>query len=62
MVTLTIITILFNLHKPVDGPEKRNVLVGGVDGGQDDQHEDEGGAGDARGGDGGGRRGQAKII
>ena len=30
-----------DLHKPVDGPEKRHILVGGVDRGEDDEHQDE---------------------
>ena len=34
-----------NLHKPVHGPEERHVPHGGVDGGEDDDHEDQGGAG-----------------
>ena len=50
--------IFGDLHKPVHGPEKRNILDRGVDGGQDDQHEDEGGAGDAGRGHASGCRGQ----
>ncbi len=46
------------LHEPVDSPEEGDVLVWRVDGRQHDEHEDEGGAGDAGGRDGGGRRGE----
>jgi hypothetical protein len=53
-------TSLRYLHKPVNGPEERDVLVGGVDGGENDQHEDKGGAGDAGRSDGSGGRGQTE--
>ena len=56
--------MFLDLHKPVDGPEKGDVLVGGVDGGQADEHEDEGGAGHAGGGDrgGGGRQDDGDVV
>ena len=47
-----------NLHKPVHGPEERHVLHGGVDGGEDDDHEEQGGAGDRGAGHTGSSRGQ----
>ena len=45
-------------HEPVHGPEEGDVLHGHVDGRQDDQHEDQGGAGDAGAGDTGRGGGQ----
>ena len=47
-----------NLHKPVHGPEERHVLHGGVDGGEDDDHEDQGGAGQGGAGHTGSSGGQ----
>ena len=52
--------IFRHLHKPVHGPEKRDILHGSVDGGQYDQHEDQGGAGDAGRGHTGGGGGQSE--
>ena len=41
-------------HEPVDGPEEGDVSHRGLDGGEDDHHEDQGGRGHGGGGDGSG--------
>ena len=50
------------LHEPVHGPEEADILHGGLDGGEDDHHEDQGGAGHAGRGHGGRSRGQTENI
>ena len=49
-----------NLHEPIHGPEERHVLHRGVDSGENDDHEDQGGAGQGGAGHAGSCGGQPK--
>ena len=56
------VLICCDSHEPVHGPEEGDVLDGNINGREDDQHEDQGGTGDAGAGNTGGGGSQAGKI